>query len=580
MKEGRLLFVGIYKHWLNLIAHFFSLFQKAIKKDNFFYVLIITCVFLANIQSVFGLKVLLNDDLFRYWFNILPHKFPSDLAQRDFITPWVNHWLGYLTFGYPYSARLFLLICFMVPLSILCYRFFYYYLKIPRSIAVAGAIIPNIMPGQITIPAYINGSYCLWGMFLFLISMMVTLRKSESNKRDFWVFLIGLMFFWAAANTLAEFIVFLYPAVCLFVVSMRDFNVRRKITLVFSFGLVVGLKACNAILHPFGNVNAVQSLSISEQYTRLISAFNTILLPTDKSLGLFPLIVVFVIIMVSISILFFDVFAFGADKKKRNEALRLVLTYFTHLVWFGAVFFPFILVTKNFESRYFYLASFPFIILIFLSLYLIIERYFKIRKLFTLIVGVSIIVSGVLKIEANAKYNDLQNSRMNTVLKMCERGKNVKDAQFVLFDVNNGLLKYARSTGYIKFVTKRDDCDALIGPEIKFYNPFVPVFPAHGWGNIMSGLDIDKPIFISRYNEKMKVIMSYDSMLVWDGVSKDSRWVVYEINQATGGKHVLVKGVGLNEYQKMLKKPIRNKIDLRNSAWGGVPSLNDEQKFK
>ncbi len=149
--------------------------------------LIFLVVTISNLHAVFGLDMLWKDDNVRYYSYVNDYYKIAD--PRSFIgLGLLLKWIFVAIFS-NYSvqtARLLMLVAFMVPLSCLFYVFNRRFLHLSRWVSLVSAVLINIIPRQFAIPMFLDGSYPVSGMLVFLIALIFSsLYYSLSGPKSF-----------------------------------------------------------------------------------------------------------------------------------------------------------------------------------------------------------------------------------------------------------------------------------------------------------------------------------------------------------------------------------------------------------
>ncbi len=211
------------------------------------YILIAVPIVLFNLIAVFGLDVLLADDASRYY----------RIAEGTFVLKFIHLAIGWITLGIslnimrlsPDLIRAIYVLFVMVPLSCLIYNLLHKKMGFPKIAAYFAAVLPNILPGQYLIPAFINGSHVSIGLIAVLSCFFASFRYLESQLPKNWKMLLTAVFLYALATQLGDQPVFSLPVLLFAILGCNKFN-RKHLFLAGSLFLVFLHKAAWMLLIP------------------------------------------------------------------------------------------------------------------------------------------------------------------------------------------------------------------------------------------------------------------------------------------------------------------------------------------
>ena len=245
-----------------------------IMNNNYFpYALIGLTIVLFNLIAVFGLNVLLLDDNARY-LSVVQDEFPIHILYRSFLGAVFFEWYAYkIMFYSPELIRFLYVIVYMIPVSWVVYRITNHHLGISKNVSITLSILPNIIPKQLFIPAFINGSYPVYGLLITLIAFLLGLQylKNE-NKRSYVYLIISVIVFYIAGLTFAEYIVFLFPPLVFFILFYGS-NMKKKILLSLLYLPIVLLKIYLTLFGFKAGANQPIQLSLNEILNRIYLYF-------------------------------------------------------------------------------------------------------------------------------------------------------------------------------------------------------------------------------------------------------------------------------------------------------------------
>jgi hypothetical protein len=561
-----------------------EIFKKSLNNQFIPYIIIALLVIFFNLIAICGIDVLLADDI-RLWFKEI-NKLNS--YRRFLLAPFFNQFFTKMILISPALARSFILVFFMVPLS---WTFYYLLNKIfylPRSIALVCAVIPNILPGQDLIPAYIAGSHTTRGLLFAIISLILALKylkSSTDNNLKYYYLILSILMFFIASHSMAEHIVFLFPPFAIAIWFYSN-NLKRKLFILFFFVAMVVFKIYQALSHPWGNINKPQNLSPEQIINRFKGAFGNKLLPikfNSTFMNEYWLLIICVFIFVIVLSFILNINRPGLisniNHTRKNNSLpgkRKVINLYTFfIIWSISTSFVFIFFSKLCISRYFYIAAFGVNTLLVLSIYSICNRFFSgIRKLYIPALVFLILWSGFSRHLNLKKYYNYHNNIKNVILSHISQINFLENSQIVIvgFFKKKGRKEgyansWAMSTGYLSFITQRRDISGLLGEEFFYYNPFVDV-QRNGWKNDMTGLSLEKPLFLFKRVPQKNELIQLEYFLQWKDKTKNADWILYKTDKNSGKIKIIKHGEGFDQYNNAVKKI---GLEQSNVLWGGKP---------
>jgi hypothetical protein len=252
---------------------------------------------------------------------------------------------------------------------------------------------------------------------------------------------------------------------------------------------------------------------------------------------------------------------------KRN----IILLYGFLITWSISTSIIFILFSKKFTSRYFHIPAFAINALLVISIFSIFAWFFPRRKsIYTLALLVLILWSGY------ARYTNLKNiytyyNKMNEpIANRINQIKYPEDSQIVIVgfkkrNKSKAMGNWGSSSGYLALITRRKDVTGIVGKEHSYYDPFIPL-RGSGYRNIMTGLSLNKPLFLFKILPQKKKIIQMEYFLRWRDRTKNARWVLYRTDKKSGKIIRIKSGRGFLTYRRLVKK-----IGLKKSVvlWNG-----------
>ena len=235
---------------------------------------ILNCFVLALIVVIFNLSsldvdVIVLDDLAHY-SEAIEGDFKTIRLKRLLVNPLINHLIVKSMAVSPALARSIILFAIMVPLSIVVYCFYRQCLGLPKGVAFFGALLPQILPGQAYIPAFIVGSYTTWGLLIFFIVLLFSFKYLSEPK--FKYFLAATSLFFVAIET-TEMALFLVLPLFVIIISFKNYG-KKHFILTASIGIIWLYKILYTIFNPYANVTAPVILKINILMKRLQNALD------------------------------------------------------------------------------------------------------------------------------------------------------------------------------------------------------------------------------------------------------------------------------------------------------------------
>jgi len=540
-------------------------------RKSFFLIMLV--VFLSNSLTVFYFKEYIADDILWYTNVVLDIFKP---ANRNFLH-WYFEWPMWNLMVYsPKLTHLLYILIYMTPVSYLYYYIYRKYLGVNTIVSFTAAVLPHVSANLSLFPAYTNGSYLTYQLLIGSIAVVSGLWSIE--KSNIYYFFVSTLLF-ALLSLLTEFAVFLYvPYVFIFIFCFGF--LKRVLLLTGAYTIIVLYKLYSVI-------------TLGSKATGInIDNFDTITYRFQKIfLGLFPvpekmlgvdfgwLFVSFVLLVVVSSLinifqknedLGFDTENFARKISGRHYILFL---YIYCVVWLVAVSF-FILVSSWFTSRYFYLATFPFSLLLSLALYPVVGSIVRYNKFIMVVFFLLIIASSGYYRSKNYFSSQSYNMKWGKLYFVGLTNMDFpQDAQIYIVDKkrhHNGMWYYSR--GYIQFHAGRSDLSGHIGDyNFNYTNPFLGKRDFTK-GSLLKGLRLKPPLFMYRIDRDNSTFIPYNFFLKWDNDSKDSTWILYDLDPKDGTFTAAQKGKGWERYVEVMPRLGLADMSLYMVALGGCPS--------
>jgi hypothetical protein len=520
------------------------------------YLAIALAVILFNLIAVWGLDFLLHDDPMLYG-DVLAGKYPGTLTKSSPLLAY-KEWIAWHIMAYsPRLARLLYIVFLMVPLSCGFYYLLHRQLGFSRWDAVAAAILPNILPYQWQIPAGINMSYPLPGLLFALLALIAGLHYLERNASGNWWWLLGAAVGYYLACHFMEQSLFLYPPLVLVFFGYTKRN-RKHFWLVSLFSIIAADKLIRMIVLPRKSAASVPL----EEIVNRIGLYFKWTLPSPEVHPLFPVIISAAIIIPGFilhlehastaqrAIKGFDRIYSKVWPPAGTEKKHILYLYAFFICWCTSSIVVFLAMVPYFIPRYTYIPAYGQIALLIFSISAILRvGFFKKYKLH-LIVPIGLVVfSGIYRYINLKEIYATGNTSHAIIVKELSKMALPLNSQVVVAGAEGIPGCWRRTSGYLKFALKRNDIDGLVGQidTIGYYNfdrHFDPKDRILGRRYLMTGLSLDRPVFLFLLQEKSRRLVQFEYALEWKGETKNSPWTIIhdkgigEKRDITNGDHV------------------------------------------
>jgi len=544
--------------------------------------LIITLVLLAfNFIAVFGLHTIIDDDQTRY-STVINCNFPLMwLAKRNLLSPFLLYPFFYLMTISPALARLSILLVWMIPISLLFYYVSTKILHVNVIASITASVLPCILPGQIFLPSFINGSYMLPSLFFIIVTIIFWdryLKIHGSAIKDLSVSIIAFLI----ALLSSELSIFILPPIIF--LFYTKFGKNRKLITISSILISASLiKVITVILFPV-STNIVQFQDVSVIWDRVLFIILYIdpfrFKPYSTAYYLLNGIILFIIITSYIILV----------KQKNNRSMtNNVLIYSPKeylfvcnfsIIWFCFAILPFVYFSKLVAPRYFFYAGFGFYLLLAVSVSTLIFNLLpKINTYGKLIVaGICLtitIFSGTQRMIIQKTYFRALNKNARFLQEQFSDRNFPLNSQIVILG-KMGITTgghYLWSCGYLQHTLKRNDLNGILPYEKNYYNPFDTI-GGRNYTITMSGLSLKFPVFLfKKVGIKLK---QYEYALQWENPkSKDSQWVIYKFDTVKGASTIVSRSAGWSKYTEVIDSLAQAGIPQNMIMFGGRPTKED-----
>ncbi len=528
------------------------------------FIIIFVCVLAFNYEAIFGLKTLRLDDFARYFDAINGYIYrPDAYSTFGAVFKALNKWLMLIDIHF---ARLFYTLVFVIPLSLIIFYFNRLYFRVEFLPALTAAIIINILPFQIDIPKFLDGSYPVRGLIFMFLTLVYILEYLKTKRL---LYLPLILIFWVLTNmSYTEMGIFLLIPI-LILIYFYEGSLKTKLhamVLILSVGFYELYKTLFVKSRAAAEVTSHSSAVITDRFAKFIE-WSSIIPRSIRSLdlGIWHLIItlsMFILICAGCVLLY----------KKGNYKFKVkaksFYLFYTSILIFGAI--PFLFISPFFEIRYFFLSYMALYVLVVYSIYAIFLKLFANKLFIIVIMALLIIFTGTHRHFNQIQVNERQNNRYYEICGEINNLDEIKpNAQLVITNYNVGTGEHFMwSSGYIAHCLERAGIIGIIGNEYFFYDPFQ--YSDRAYHKKMGGLDLERPIYSIHYENGQPVNRKY--FLRWlTPDNNESEWLLYKRDEHT---HILKEyaiGVGIDNYIHSLEGlNLSSDVVLWGSIKGGL----------
>ncbi len=517
--------------------------------------LIFAIVFVFNLPYLF-VDILYHDD--GVWYYRASegeeiYKF-AWRAKIAILTPFRDWFYSYsmVNLGLPFTRGVFVAI--MAFISLLLFNLYNKVFGVDAKVAFLAAVIPGILPSLKGIPVGLNASYAMWGL-LPIIGSLLVLHKALVNKgkQSLSLLLIALLLYATALN-LIESTNFLIPSVLLFFLYYFPNNKIKAILYATPF-LLVGLwQVYKQFLFTHKEPTTIPLdviLNRSAQFAELSSfiSFNqpySIYITIGLSLlGIIGL-VLFVPSVVKMPVHF---------NFKENIYRFLIVLWPIAWVFFNS--YAYIFKSPTFRPHdYAYVFNYGMVFLqasglvFLLTLLLLVTSNKKAKKTTALLaVGVIVIWTGIQRVN-NASFSEADSYSL--IREALSQHDIAPAAQIIIF--NTRIMHEGHplvNTGHIRYILKRNDIKAVIGPD-RYPNNIFASYKT--WFDRMVGFDPEKPVraFIQSGGKLKQVELMLQVLSTGMEGSSRLSWNLFDIENHER-PFIIASGIGLSSYFDFMK---------------------------
>jgi len=539
------------------------------------YGIIAGVVFLFNMIAIWGPKFLLEDDGLTYYYavqNIFPYPLIKHGSILAAFTEW-GAWNMMAAFS-PQLVRLIYVLIYMIPVSWLFFRLLHRYQGIPVGLAITIAVLPAALPAQWQIPAFLNGSYVIPTLLLFLAALITGFRylEAEPGHKNRW--LLSSLLLYLAATQWGDNAVFLFPAMILAIILYRRFN-RQTVVLVAGHSVVFLVKTLWIYFSPRPAAE-ILLLGQAKIINRMRFYFLSMLPFPHNSPAKYVLpvaIIVFIVIIAGFVFLYLRKPLVGFSSSVYGHLgckSRVLFVYGFFFLWTTASIAAFIFFSRWQGERYSYIAAYGFNAIALISLHAILKQVLRERRKIILILLFGLVVfSGTARFfELKKIYRqfDSQQSIMRENLKDIRGVANAQVMIYVPKGWSNFWTHYEQNSGLLKYIMNKKDVSGLFTDDESYYTLYSPKRYVTCISRKMRALDWKRPLFF--YACSYGGCKQFEYVVKWKFIKKELRWKIHKMGKYTGTKTFLAGGKGLDGYKVAVKNLRERNIITGTLLWG------------
>jgi hypothetical protein len=547
----------------------------SIKIDNLIYIYITVAVVVFNLIAIFGIDFLIHDDPAFYGF-VVTGKLPHSLKKISYLYAY-KEWLVWNIMAIsPTLVRSLYVLVLLVPVSCLFFYLLRNKLGFSRLTAATAAILPNILPYQTQIPVGINLSYTLWGLLFSLISVILGFQYLEKSAPKNGLRLAGAVITYFIACQLMEQSLFLFAPIAFIFLGYTKLS-KRHLWLNGFFLLIAVHRLISILIHMRKTIAHIPLDTILKRF----GLFMKWSLPSPDINPLFITIICFCVTVLG----FISYLKHTTDslklKKSFSHFTKKSFLYYLYgflFCWALASIVVFLCLTKNFQPRYVHISSFSINAIFVFSLFWILQH--KLLKKFNLHIPLFILLilfSGIYRYVNLKEIYTRRNFVHSIFVKELKKFSFPLKAQIVISASKAiGIPKgWHRSSGYFKFILKREDVDGIIRNansfgKMRYYNHFNPKDRTWNPKYPMTGISLERPVFLFSLDVEVKKLVQFEYALNWEKDSHTASWTVFKLDKNNGTAISLVSGTGIKEYQLTLEKLRKRQVYPSKIMWGRI----------
>lgn len=521
---------------------------------------------LANLVAVWGPDVLIHDDAANL-SRVRAQEFPTSLVRHGLVLASLSEWLAWNVMALSKeAARLLYVLLLMVPLAISLWTLFRDHFGIPLEAALAGAVIPMILPAQWTIPAFINGSYVLLGL-LAMSAVLHQVAGFAAARGEGRRFAVRAVLLFLAATQLMDQALFFFPLIVYMLLAPGARRTGRP-RLLIALGAVFTTKAAWFLLLP-RTAAVPEPPGLGGMEDRIMEGLNSLLpLPAGMRDDGWP--VIFYAILVAVAVVFSATVSARIRESPSGgtpppSRPSVAYAYGALLLWFLGNALPFIFASRGVSVRHLFIAGFGFIAAAILSLQLVIRRFLPAPgRVAWAVAFTAIAASGLFRqIELGTVFRNLNENQKLIRSRLLALGPPPR-AQVAVYLRNAKIYwgDWLQSSGHLSYMLTRDDVQGCIGGMrhyTTFYDPFQPA--EQQYRSFFRGYSLHRPLFL--FMQQGTRLRQFEFALRWETPPGGGRWALLQLDPRSGQISIRETGTG----RKGLSGAIRRLPGTPAIAW-------------
>jgi len=567
---------------------------------------IVVLTALASYPSVMEYESMFLDDMGRFDL-ALKNKIHPQILERNFFRAYVMY-AAYELMTIDLSLARAYILLFMIGSSLAFFYILHHLLKPPLPAALVASVLPNLLPGIEMIPGFIDGSYTVPGQFVLFLSIIAGLLFLGDEKFRWGLLLLSVFLYYAAIEMMDQSIFMILVVVFIFAYKAGYRFTSRLNTICVAFVVMAIQKIVIYFMKDQPSYMSSQSLTLAEiqnRFFRSLHYVTPIEFNGDLLSGTMSVLTVVILVSGAVFYLFKllkkDVplarsIGFTGMGDKSNGFLVLL-----GLVWFissGAVFW---VTSPYFSNRYFHLPAFgaALIFAYVVQTALVIVSSSRVRQYVVYgVVALFLISTACVRFTGLRTLHAAENRYYDLIKNTIMQHSFPENAQIIISGATpigtGGYWWY--SSGYLKFLTGREDIDGVLSfKELQYYDAFR--VQDRGFTMRMSGNDLKRPVFLYRITSSDKIerrilALRWKASRWTDGVPgrthlgaaepkqlKTSDWEVLQFDTTTGQHRVFASGKGLDAYQHFLNTLDSKGLTPNDIMFNGVMTDETRKRF-
>lgn len=499
---------------------------------------------LFTYQEIFFLDALYLDDHHRYTLG-LENRIHDGIAARNLVRAYVIFPLYKLLSIDPMWARLAQVLLFMVPLATCTYYCLRRYAAVESATSFFTPLLASSLPALLQIPYFIDGSYTVQGLLVYLLSVIMAIESLERDDRFTLASGMGAILVYWLSIEMMDHAMFMIPFTVLLLFFFRHLTYRFKRKLIIALPLL--LIACYYLLQSVAEEHAPQASPNLDIFFARLESFVYVGLPYSYASGSTARNSFF------LAFLFFSLLCFCLGLGKWREQKLLIGA----IIWMLVSSIAFLTVSEWYQPRYVYIAGFAMNFALLFSLEMLVSRMPMNRAMrASVFVGLLVALTCFAQVNRHENMSALIERHNPAYEQVAEhlRGKNLpKDSQVIISQssyrvITGGYHWY--STGFVRYVARRDDLTGHVGQSRNFFDPFGVSKRLFSPDHKMNGIDPSLPLFIYKLDCKAACDMTdLRYVLRW----REDGWELFEYDADSGMRVSIHVGAGFETYLNKLK---------------------------